>query len=141
AFGGGDDGQAVGVAGIGGRVVAVGALERAAHRRAARGSERKQTEDGTPAARVLDKSRGAAEIARVALRRARAVECGARAGHLDAAAERGDVVRIRRGGPAAEAGVGGPGWRGEGQRREEEERDGSHPGTLPLHTPHLLRNI
>src|SRR5207302_6527828 len=96
---------------------------------------REQTQDGTPVARVLDQPRGAAEIARVALRRARAVECGTRACGLDAAAERGDVVRIRRGRRAAEARVGGPGGRGEGERGEEEEGDGTHPGTQPHRLP------
>ena len=130
-----DHEPAAGMARLGGRVAAVGMLEQPAHRRATLGSEREQTEDRTPVARVLDQSRGAAEIARVALRRARAVECGARACGLDAAAERGDVVRIRRGRRAAEAGVGRPGRRGEGQRREDEERDGSHPGTQPHPRP------
>src|SRR5439155_12178482 len=104
---------AAGMAVLCGRVAAIRLLEDALHRRAALGTQPEETEDGRSVARVVHDRERAAHVARVVLRRTRAVEGGTRARRLDAPAKTRDVARVGGGGRTGEAGARRPRGRGE----------------------------
>src|SRR5207302_3242401 len=120
---------AAGMAVLCGRVAAIRLLEDALHRRAALGTQPEETEDGRPVARVVHERERAAHVARVVLRRTRAVEGGTRARRLDAPAKTRDVARVGAGGRPGEAGARRPRRRGERAGDDASQSEFAHPAS------------